>query len=69
MEEVSLKRMIMALVFQTHAIYFQGENSSELLKNIIVWLHKNPMFTVLSVETNVDYEATICYIDTGEHID
>lgn len=67
MEEAYLKRMIMATVFNVHEIYFQGENSSELLRNIIVWLHKNPLFTVLSVQTNVDYEATIRYIDIGEH--
>lgn len=54
-------------VYHEHVLTIQGCTVTELIARIIIWLDRNPLITVLNVQTQGDCMAHIKYIDTGEN--
>lgn len=68
MEAIELGEITRHSVYYEDVIVIQGFDVASLIARVIVWLHENPLFTVLDVEAQGNSQVRLRYIDTGEHI-
>lgn len=69
MESIEQGEITRSSVYHEDTITIQGFDTANLIANVIVWLHGNPLLTVLDVEAWGSHQIRLRYIDMGEHID